>query len=55
MSGGNSFKYRGLMPRALQQVFYAISSKFDQAVTIRISYAEIYNEQIRDLLCKEVS
>jgi len=25
-------------------------ARFDQAVTIRISYAEIYNERIRDLI-----
>jgi len=26
------------------------SARFDQAITIKVSYAEIYNEQIRDLL-----
>ena len=38
------------MPRAINQIFALTSSKFDQAITIRCSYAEIYNEQIRDLL-----
>ena len=44
------FKYRGIVPRAINQVFALTNQKFDQAITIRVSYAEIYNEQIRDLL-----
>lgn len=44
------FKYRGIVPRAINQVFALCSARFDQAITIRISYAEIYNERIRDLL-----
>ena len=44
------YKYRGMLPRAINQVFNMTSAKFDQAITIRVSYAEIYNECIRDLL-----
>ena len=44
------FKYRGILPRAINQIYASTSAKFDQAITIRISYAEIYNERIRDLL-----
>ena len=44
------FKYRGILPRAINQVYALTSAKFDQAITIRVSYAEIYNERIRDLL-----
>jgi len=44
------FKYRGLLPRAINQIYQQTSAKFDQAITIRISYCEIYNERIRDLL-----
>jgi len=44
------FKYRGILPRAINQVYSMCSAKFDQAITIRISYCEIYNERIRDLL-----
>lgn len=44
------FKYRGILPRAISQVYQIANAKFDQALTIRISYAEIYNERIRDLL-----
>jgi kinesin family protein 6/9 len=44
------FKYRGILPRAINQVYALCSAKFDQAITIRVSYCEIYNERIRDLL-----
>jgi kinesin family protein 6/9 len=44
------FKYRGIIPRALNQIYALTSARFDQAVTVRISYAEIYNERIRDLI-----
>ena len=51
MSGSNSnFKYRGIIPRAVTQVFHEINSRFDQAITIRVSYVEIYNEMMFDLL-----
>ena len=49
------FKYRGLVPRAVSQVYALTSNKFDQAITIRVSYSEIYNEKIRDLLPNESS
>ena len=44
------FKYRGMVPRAISQLYALTQNKFDQAITIRVSYAEIYNEKIRDLL-----
>ena len=43
------------MPRAISQMYALTSNKFDQAITIRVSYAEIYNEKIRDLLPNESS
>lgn len=55
MSGSqNNYKYRGIIPRAVAQVYHEIASKFDQAVTIRISYVEIYNETMFDLLNTDV-
>lgn len=42
----NNYKQRGIIPRAVQQVYHEISMKFDQAITIRISYCEIYNEKV---------
>lgn len=51
MTGSSTvFKYRGIVPRAVTQLYALTQNKFDQAITIRVSYAEIYNEKIRDLL-----
>lgn len=51
MSGSSTqFKYRGILPRAISQIYALTSNKFDQAITIRVSYSEIYNERLRDLL-----
>lgn len=46
----NIFKYRGILPRAISQVYAITGAKFEQVITIRVSYSEIYNEHIRDLL-----
>lgn len=51
MTGSSTvFKYRGIVPRAVNQVYALTQARFDQAITIRVSYAEIYNERICDLL-----
>lgn len=51
MSGSpQNYKYRGLIPWSLSQIFQEIGSKFDQAITVRVSYVEIYNELMFDLL-----
>ena len=42
----NNYKQRGIIPRAIQQVFHETREKFDQAITIRVSYVEIYNEKV---------
>ncbi|NWR54827.1 KIF9 protein, partial [Bucorvus abyssinicus] len=44
------YQHRGLIPRAIQQVFQATACSVDPCVTIRISYLEIYNETLVDLL-----
>ncbi|XP_042330465.1 kinesin-like protein KIF9 [Sceloporus undulatus] len=41
---------RGLIPRAIQQVFKSVEEHGSQFITVRISYLEIYNETIFDLL-----
>lgn len=49
MSGSSTeYKYRGIVPRAIAQVYHEIAAKFDQAITIRVSYIEIYNEMVRN-------
>ena len=42
----NNFNQRGIIPRAVQQVYHEISQKFDQAIKIRVSYVEIYNQTV---------
>ncbi|XP_030052834.1 kinesin-like protein KIF9 [Microcaecilia unicolor] len=45
-----SYDHRGIIPRALQQVFREIEARPNYAITIRVSYLEIYNETLFDLL-----
>ncbi|XP_029418107.1 kinesin-like protein KIF9 isoform X5 [Nannospalax galili] len=45
-----NYKHRGILPRALQQVFRMIEEHPTQAITVRVSYLEIYNESLFDLL-----
>ncbi|KAJ3248926.1 Kinesin-like protein kif9 [Chytriomyces hyalinus] len=45
-----NYKHRGLIPRAISHVFREIAERPQMACTIRVSYLEIYNEQIVDLL-----
>lgn len=45
-----NFKYRGIIPRAINQLFVETGRHYDQDFTISASYLEIYNEQIFDLL-----
>lgn len=52
MSGGNEgYGSRGVAPRAIQHVFHEIAqAEANVAVTVRVSYLEIYNETLYDLL-----
>ncbi|XP_016048383.1 kinesin-like protein KIF9 isoform X2 [Erinaceus europaeus] len=45
-----NYKHRGILPRALQQVFRMIEERTTHAITVRVSYLEIYNESLFDLL-----
>ncbi|XP_027763562.1 kinesin-like protein KIF9 [Empidonax traillii] len=52
MTGATSeYKHRGIIPRAIQQVFKAAAGSLSLSIRIRISYLEIYNEALFDLLC----
>uniref|UniRef100_A0A0P6J461 Kinesin-like protein n=1 Tax=Heterocephalus glaber TaxID=10181 RepID=A0A0P6J461_HETGA len=51
MTGASeNYKHRGILPRALQQVFRMIKERPTHAITVRVSYLEIYNESLFDLL-----
>ncbi|XP_053568908.1 kinesin-like protein KIF9 [Bombina bombina] len=50
ITGAENYKHRGIIPRALQQVFKEIKERKDQSVTVQVSYLEIYNENMFDLL-----
>ncbi|KAL3901744.1 MAG: hypothetical protein SGCHY_000372 [Lobulomycetales sp.] len=51
MTGASeNYKHRGLVPRTISQVFREIADRPETAYTVRISYLEIYNEQMVDLL-----
>lgn len=45
-----NYKHRGIIPRAISQVFKEISEQPQLDVTVRVSYLEIYNENMVDLL-----
>ncbi|EGR33967.1 kinesin family member 9, putative [Ichthyophthirius multifiliis] len=44
------YKYRGLIPRCLSLLFQEIGQRYEQQITVGVSYLEIYNEQLSDLL-----
>ncbi|GIL72545.1 hypothetical protein Vretimale_4317 [Volvox reticuliferus] len=51
MSGGKqSYKQRGIIPRALGHVFAEVKAMPDREAKISIQYLEIYNESLYDLL-----
>ncbi|XP_035853868.1 kinesin-like protein KIF9 isoform X1 [Sander lucioperca] len=45
-----SYKQRGIIPRALQEVFQEMAKRTDYAFSVHLSYLEIYNEILVDLL-----
>ncbi|XP_035529332.1 kinesin family member 3Cb [Morone saxatilis] len=44
---------RGIIPNSFQHIFTQISRTQNQKYLVRSSYLEIYQEEIRDLLCKD--
>ncbi|NWW53269.1 KIF9 protein, partial [Pedionomus torquatus] len=56
MTGATAeYKHRGIIPRAIQQIFKATAHSVDPFITVRISYLEIYNETLFDLLATVTS
>lgn len=50
MIGGSDYRTRGIIPRALTQVFCYISERPDLAFEVRVSFLELHNESFSDLL-----
>lgn len=56
MGWTDRYEHRGVIPRAIGQVFRRISEKSDTMIfNVRVSYFEIYNESIIDLLSNDAS
>lgn len=49
----NDPETRGVIPNSFQHIFTQISRTQNQKYLVRSSYLEIYQEEIRDLLCKD--
>ncbi|XP_032356722.1 kinesin family member 3Cb [Etheostoma spectabile] len=49
----NDPEMRGVIPNSFQHIFTQISRSQNQKYLVRSSYLEIYQEDIRDLLCKD--
>uniref|UniRef100_A0A3B1IEM6 Kinesin family member 9 n=1 Tax=Astyanax mexicanus TaxID=7994 RepID=A0A3B1IEM6_ASTMX len=45
-----SYQQRGIIPRALQEVFYEVEQRVDHTFSVFLSFLEIYNETLVDLL-----
>jgi hypothetical protein len=49
-TNGEIAEFDGVIPRACNDLFKTISSKCDDNAHVELSYLEVYNEEIRDLL-----
>ncbi|XP_051755216.1 kinesin-like protein KIF9 [Ctenopharyngodon idella] len=45
-----TYKQRGIIPRALQEVFQEVEHRVDHTFSVHLSFLEIYNETMVDLL-----
>ena len=50
----DSVQHKGIIPRAFEHIFEAIETSENVKYLVHASYLEIYNEEIRDLLGKDV-
>ncbi|KAG2485910.1 hypothetical protein HYH03_015354 [Edaphochlamys debaryana] len=48
--GGAGYAHRGIIPRSIHQVFREVDMRVDKMYRVHVSYLEIYNEQLYDLL-----
>ena len=45
---------KGIIPRAIEHIFRSIEGTPDKQFLVRASFLELYNEDIRDLLSKNI-
>jgi hypothetical protein len=45
---------KGIIPRSIEWIFNSIKSYNDQNFLVRVSFVEIYNEEVIDLLNKNI-
>lgn len=51
MTGAQSdYKYRGIIPRVISSLYQEINSRYEHQIKVSISYLELYNETLVDLL-----
>eukprot|EP00898_Chlorokybus_atmophyticus_P007392 jgi/Chlat1/7654/Chrsp64S07123 len=47
-----AYNQRGIVPRAIHQIFKEIETRADREYVVRVSYLEVYNECLYDLLAE---
>lgn len=51
MTGAQSdYKYRGIIPRVISSLYEEINSRYEHQIKVSISYLELYNDTLTDLL-----
>uniref|UniRef100_A0A8C4Z481 Kinesin-like protein n=1 Tax=Gadus morhua TaxID=8049 RepID=A0A8C4Z481_GADMO len=45
-----SYRQRGIIPRAVEQVFQEVAKRSDHIFSVQLSYLEVYNDTLTDLL-----
>ena len=53
LGGTSAYEYRGVQPRAIAEIFNYVNDSPQFDATIGVSYLEIYNEELCDLLAPE--
>ena len=51
----NDYRYRGLIPRSISEIFKQMTQKHDTQYKVLVSYIEVYNEVLHDLLHPNLS